>query len=77
MPWEIALNKEGGSERNWHWWAQDFVEGVGDRRQELVFIGIDMRRDEIVQALDACLLTKGELASPQLPLPDPFAEWPR
>lgn len=58
---------------------QDFEEGVGDRRQELVFIGIDMHREVLCSALDACLLKDAETqqqAQGQLPCTDPFAEWP-
>ncbi len=29
----------------------------GDRRQEIVFIGVDMAREELTRGLDACLLT--------------------
>ncbi|WP_394217640.1 GTP-binding protein [Halobacillus trueperi] len=33
----------------------------GDRQTELVFIGIDMDREDIVQTLDCCLLTEEEM----------------
>merc|ERR1719230_771396 len=34
----------------------DFQEPVGDRRQEIVFIGIGMKREQIEVQLDECLL---------------------
>ena len=37
-------------------------EQFGDRQTEIVFIGIDMEREEIEQGLDTCLLTEEELA---------------
>jgi G3E family GTPase len=33
----------------------------GDRRQELVLIGIDMKREELTEAFDRCLLTDAEM----------------
>jgi len=45
----------GGADNEW-----------GDRRQEIVFIGVGMNQKEIVQRLDACLLTDKEMEEYQL-----------
>lgn len=53
-------------------------ESYGDRRQELVFIGIGMDETVLRRRLDACLLDERELALGHErwgDLPDPFPEW--
>ncbi len=50
----------------------------GDRRQELVIIGVDLDRERLSVALDACLLTDAEMAlgvRGWRRLPDPFPAW--
>lgn len=50
----------------------------GDRRQEIVFIGINMDEAGIRAKLDACLLTDSEMAlgvTAWRNLPDPFPHW--
>ncbi len=54
----------------------DWVDPWGDRRQELVFIGVEMNDSELVRGLDACLLTEAEMAKGEPSwshLEDPFA----
>ena len=50
----------------------------GDRRQELVFIGVNMNEADIRLRLDECLLTEREMGVGPLAwanLEDPFPEW--
>jgi hypothetical protein len=42
---------------------RDWDGATGDRRQEVVFIGIEMPRDRMLAELDACLLTPEEMAA--------------
>lgn len=54
-------------------------EPWGDRRQEIVWIGVDMDRDGLQKALDACLLSDAEMSAGValwLQMPQPFAPFP-
>jgi G3E family GTPase len=55
-----------------------WVDGVGDRRQEIVFIGVEMDREGIEADLNACLLTTEEMRAGDAvwaTWADPFPQW--
>ena len=57
---------------------KQWVEPFGDMRQELVFIGQNLKQDEVIRALDDCLLTEEELLRGRSyweTLNDPFPAW--
>ena len=78
--WYAALPREewpedeetrGAIEASWE-------EPSGDRRQELVFIGVDVDQEALARGLDACLLTDAEMAKGPhgwRRLKDPFPAW--
>lgn len=58
---------------------KDWQEDVGDARQELVLIGIDMDEPALRERLDACLLTDSERAEGPavwITWRNPFPDWP-
>lgn len=56
--------------------ARNWVEPWGDRRQELVFIGVGLDRDAISAKLNAALLDVDEYQPESWEnLPDPFPSW--
>ena len=72
-PAEEALDGEDLTEYVGQSWHPEW----GDRRQEIVFIGIEMDRDAMEAQLNSALLTDEEMAGgPEAwkNLPDPFVE---
>ena len=59
------------------WVSRVWEPEHGDRRQEIVFIGIGMPREELEAGLDRCLLTEAEMAAAATwrNLADPFPAW--
>jgi G3E family GTPase len=51
-----------GSEEEMSALRKDFAAPWGDRRQEIVFIGLDMKHGAVQKLLDECLLTDEEFA---------------
>ncbi|MCI0182231.1 GTP-binding protein [Sulfoacidibacillus ferrooxidans] len=56
-------------------WVSTWHDEFGDRMNELVFIGIDMNRNDIERHMDACLLTMEELATDWDLFDDPLPKW--
>ena len=57
---------------------EQWVEPFGDMRQELVFIGQGIDKEQVIQALDDCLLSEEEVLKGKdywATLPDPFPVW--
>jgi len=57
---------------------EKWVEPFGDMRQELVFIGQNLKQDAVITALDECLLSEEEVLRGKeywTTLSDPFPEW--
>jgi G3E family GTPase len=54
--------------------VDDWDIEFGDRHTKLVFIGIDLKPDEITKSLDKCLLTAEEFDQDWASMSDPF-EW--
>ncbi|MCB1019514.1 MAG: GTP-binding protein [Acidobacteria bacterium] len=72
-PAEIADDPE-----TLEWVGRIWEPEHGDRRQEIVFIGIETPQQAIENALDACLLTDAEMAAGPdawASLEDPLPEW--
>jgi G3E family GTPase len=58
--------------------TKSWSEPWGDRRQELVFIGIGMDKEWLIKRLDACLVTSSEVLLAEAgwqEFSDPFPEW--
>ena len=58
--------------------AAQWVEPFGDMRQELVFIGQGLDKEDIIERLDNCLLTEEQVlegSKAWADLPDPFPAW--
>jgi G3E family GTPase len=69
--WDLDDDERDELERNWH-------PSWGDRRQELVLIGIGLDPEQVVERLDATLVDDDELSLGPLAwatLPDPLPEW--
>lgn len=76
--WSAVPRSYWPQEPEWHRAMQDYLDAEwGDRRQEIVFIGVDpMDKASIIAELDSCLVTE-EVFKPEswLGLNDPFPSW--
>ncbi|MGQ3673663.1 zinc metallochaperone GTPase ZigA [Xanthobacter sp. TB0136] len=78
--WASIPQEHWPTHPDWRSWLRSqWVPGYGDRRQELVFIGIALDEAAMRAALDACLIGPDEPArfDPEALkyLPDPFPAW--
>jgi len=74
-PWYAAIPEDvWGDDINIEQVKKDFVPDVGDRRQEIVFIGIGINKQRLTADLDGCLMTDGECVAGLKE--DGFCEWP-
>ncbi|MDT6941278.1 zinc metallochaperone GTPase ZigA [Brucella pseudogrignonensis] len=76
--WSAIPRSYWPQEPEWHRAMQDYLDAEwGDRRQEIVFIGVDpMDKASIIAKLDSCLVTE-EVFKPESwrRLNDPFPSW--
>lgn len=57
---------------------EQWMEPFGDMRQELVFIGQGLNKNDVIERLDRCLLTDDQLIQGHhvwAEMPDPFPAW--
>jgi G3E family GTPase len=78
--WWASVPKERWpeDEENVQYILDNWVDGSGDARQELVFIGIDMDESSLREKLNDALLTEEEMAlgpNSWSQFPDPFQPW--
>jgi len=78
-PWFIELVKNEpevwkGMDTNFRLQViKDFIKGPqGDKRQEMVFIGMDMNEQRIRKLVDSCLLTDKEMIGDWTDVPNPL-----
>lgn len=77
--WSAVPKSYWPAEPKWHEAMAPYLDRVwGDRRQEIVFIGIDpMREKDLSAELDKCLVEDDTFAPERWSrLPDPFNAWP-
>ncbi len=77
-PGGIDGSGDDGATETRAWIEKNWQEPWGDRRQEIVMIGVNLNRDQQTLLLNACLLTDEEMArGPQAwkQLQDPFPDW--
>ncbi|HEY0183971.1 MAG TPA: zinc metallochaperone GTPase ZigA [Rhodopila sp.] len=77
--WAAAGREQWPDDPAWHDSIKaNWQEPFGDRRQELVFIGVGMDESALRRQLSACLLTRDEIRAGQKTwarLADPFPRW--
>ncbi len=65
---EKLLKEDMATKELWH-------PQYGDRKSELVFIGIDLDESELIHSLNQCLLTDREMGDDWTLFPDPFPDF--
>jgi hypothetical protein len=76
--WWAARSEPPADEEAREWLAKQWIEPHGDRRQQLVMIGVDMDSKSQRLGLELCLLSDEELAegaSAWAAYEDPFPAW--
>ena len=79
MWWDAIPKNKWPEDQEWRSSIKGYFSGEhGDRRQELVLIGIDMNKEALTKMLDDCLLSFEEMRKGKLSwkkLPDSFPIW--